>query len=306
MTNKVIVKSAPGRLAPINFSRSGNITVSYHGERYEKAPSIKTLSDRKSERLALFHPNNLPPEIEAVFSEATALQGEDPRATSFRDDITEYCKAIGFASSLVLSRDLGEVHPLSACNIMIGDPEKSDQQVFTGCNFQFTAPEGEQRDFFGESYDQLVGRSVLTAPMGNPGQMGLFSLCLSISHEVGCIKLVEQAKRFGLKSEGISKEVEMFFSYAYSCNFNYLLIRLLMPEINKREISPDIENVLKNVQIQHRLAMENLDRLSQAERNLFMIMCDPRNRMNFGYSFSIDLVGKGQPALTTRRTPGYQ
>jgi hypothetical protein len=301
---------APG-LSPLRFSRTDKLSLAYHGQdsvRPRTVEAVKAeLQAQPHAALALYHPDVLPPELIDLFKAVQNKNLIDLRdgATPFFDDLKKYCRAVGFASRLELELSSGLKRPLAACNFLVGEPDlTSPRPLFLGCNFRTWEPEATQREFFGEAYEPLIGRSVLVSPWQNSLSFGPIGLALYIAHEVACIKLIEEAARLNMKAEEISKAEEIFYAHAYSYNFTYALYSLV--QLLPKEFLPlmaEFGAIGQLLPVSYQLAMSNFEKMGADIRARYLIAADRRFGMAFLCPFSVNLRGPGQPPVFLQPLP---
>lgn len=300
------------QLSPLRFSRKESLRLAYQGEEAQKfkttAEARAILEKQENPALILFHPRVIPCDLERVFDIAQNLQKAkfDDFSSNFLSELQTYCRAVGFATLLEEFNGLGATRPLIGCNFMVGGPDQTSSAQFLNCNFLTTEPEAAQQAFFGPDYQRLTGRSIIVTPRPDSVPLGPYSLALYISHEVACIKLVEQAPKVGLRAADLSSAEEMFFTYAYSYNFNLHLLYYLdhlkdFLKLNEEQ-RQDVGNIMTTLEIFYNLAMDNFATMSPEEKRRFLIVSLPGCGMSFGQPFSVELTNQKTPSLTRIKT----
>lgn len=300
------------QLAPLRFAKTGPLRLAYRGKESERfgtvAETRAALEKQAAPAMILFHPQAIPHELERTFAIAQILQRSQFNnfGSPFLSELQNYCRAVGFATSLELQLDSGQTKELVACNFTAGSPEPEAGTQSLPCNFRAAEPAAAQEAFFGPDYGQLAGCSVIVATRYQALPIGNFSLATFIAHEVACVKLAEQATRTGLAVADISKETEMFFTYAYSYNFTYFLLHFISQLKSQSALTDeqdsDISNVVHNFQTNYHLAMENFAAMSPEEKRRFLIVARPGATMNFGYPFAVELTNQGTPFFSKIKT----
>ena len=301
MAERLAFRKVAPEMAPFRFSRQAHLSLAYRGEaagRFASTAEVQaTLKKQKNDALIWCHLNALPQELVDLFATVqTKHQAEfSDNAISYLDDLRKYCRAVGLASLIGAMVGPEQVFSLPACNIMIGDPALiSPAPVFMECNFRFEESVGAQKAFFGEDYDRLTGRSVLLASRQKSRPLSSLVMALYLVNEIGCIKLVEQAARLGMKADEFSKEAELFFTNAYAYNFAYYLFERLRasPTLTARFVR-DIPVVVNYLGETFGIAAQSFQAMDVAERFNFLNVTRKPGEASFGEPFAVKLVGPG-------------
>jgi len=209
---------------------------------------------------------------------------------NFLEDLDRYIAGLGFSSFLGHRQD-GGLRPLNACNFMTVE-KGADQDLppFLSVNYRADEEASVYREFFGAGYPQLKGRSILLNTQSAWMEMGTFSLCSAIAHELGCVKLVEHAKADGWKREDISQDAELFYTYSYTYSFLYFLSQLMGLKDNGLRVTGGEEaaNLEVTFKASYARAMVSFDRMTRAERGRY-ILVHPRMGMEFGKYLAVNV-----------------
>lgn len=276
-----VFRTVPSRLGAICFSRAAELRFSYHDEKMPRmarsAEMLRVLSSQPGDTMLLMSPQALPLDIEKTFKVAEQSYENNfaAYASNFFAELQNYCKAIGFCTSLELQMASGVLKPLS--------------------DWQFKVPSGiAWRSFFGGAYDSLAGgRVILVAPekmlKSNP-----IILALRIAYELGELKLYEQWAEHGRESKDIANDERQFFAYNYLYNFSHYLLKWI--EINDPatlgiEIDElDMVSLNASYEGSFSYAMQHFNAMSKKQKRNYMVG-QPRGGLVFGQPFIVEILG---------------
>jgi hypothetical protein len=219
----------------------------------------------------------MPSELETIIRGVSALSLEvfPLVGTDFYGDLKAYISGLGFSSFLQTHKEGFTPHPMFTANFTtVEDGEKlADSPLFLSVNFRAVENPQVYRDFFGADYETIKGRSILLGTDSPWLKLGSYSIVAAIVHELGCVKLTEQAQKQGWKGSEMSMGAQYFYAHAYSYNFLYFMSQLLrsgekgLPPIS-REDSLNLEHTFLEL---FRRAMIGFDRMEKPERAKYLL-----------------------------------